>query len=149
MKNRRCGNRASRRQLYPSCSRICYCCTSPFEEGLSCERPSTRDKIVSAMYALVAEKGYDKASMNQACRRRRLQTGVVLLFRIERRAVLGHGESLYPVLDPDDTNSPRSTTGESTIRICMRWADRSSLPRGRRAPTRSRGNRHAGDELPP
>ena len=29
--------------------------------------PSTRDKIVSAMYALVAEKGYDKASMNQVC----------------------------------------------------------------------------------
>ena len=60
---------------------------------------------MSAMYALVAEKGYDKASMNQVmCRRRRLQTGVVLLFRIERRVCyLDMVEKPVSVLDPDDT----------------------------------------------
>ena len=82
------------------------------------------------------------------CRRRRLQTGVVLLFRIERRAVLGHGEK--PV------SGARS--GRYGIRLdrrpgrvlfvsaCDGPIDPRKLPRGRRAPTRSRGNRHAGDE---
>ena len=101
------------------------------------------------MYALVAEKGYDKASMNQVCAAVGVsKPALYYYFASKEELFLDMVKSLYPVLDPDDTEGGLDRRpGESTIRICMRWADRSSqATTGRRAPTRFAGNRHAGDE---
>lgn len=66
-------------------------------------KPSTRDKIVSAMYALVAEKGYDKASVNQVCTSVGIsKPALYYYFSSKEELFLDMVKSLYPVLDPED-----------------------------------------------
>ena len=56
------------------------------------------------MYALVAEKGYDKASMNQVCAAVGVsKPALYYYFASKEELFLDMVKSLYPVLDPDDT----------------------------------------------
>lgn len=65
--------------------------------------PSTRDKILSATYALIAEKGYDKASINQVCAAVGIsKPALYYYFTSKEELFLEIVKSLYPVLDPED-----------------------------------------------
>lgn len=73
------------------------------KKGLAVSEPSTKDKIRDAMYSLVAEKGYDKASVSQVCTLVGIsKPALYYYFASKEELFLDMVKSLYPVLDPED-----------------------------------------------
>ncbi|RDB65959.1 TetR/AcrR family transcriptional regulator [Eggerthella sinensis] len=67
------------------------------------EEPSTRDKILKAMYQLIAEKGYDKASISQVCSLVGItKPSLYYYFPSKEELFLAVSESMWPTLDSFD-----------------------------------------------
>lgn len=83
------------------------------------ERQSTREKILSAMYTLVAEKGYDKASIAQVCAMVDItKPALYYYFDSKEELFVELAGSIYPILssDPKDLES---ITDAETLRACL------------------------------
>lgn len=80
------------------------------EETSVGETATTRDKILDAMYALVAEKGYDKASISQICAAVGItKPSLYYYFPSKEDLFLAMSERLWPTLDPFDEEASAIT----------------------------------------